>query len=97
MKNITIISILLSIFILTGCNDNNSINQKITEEKAIQIVLDQHIREDSDIEILSVVCKSNKYIIEWENDPIEEGKDSVNKETGELKMVESSRGTCQWR
>lgn len=38
------------------------------------------------------MSKSNKYIIHWEIDPIEEGTDSINKKTGKIKMIKSSRG-----
>lgn len=98
MKKIPLILFLLFfIIVITGCNSISSNDQKITEEKAKQMVLDKHSRECAELEFISVISKSNKYIIQWEIDPLEEGKDSINKETGKMKMIESSRGTCRWK
>lgn len=99
MKNIAIIFSLLVIMMLTGCNSVYSIDQKITEEKAKQTIIDERSRECcGDAEILSVTSKSNKYIIQWEIASIEEeGTDSINKETGKIKMIELSRGFCEWK
>lgn len=87
MKKITIIAFLLLVSILSGCN---SINSKITEEQAKQIVLEHHTKEIGEVEIISATTKFNKYIIEWENkENCEKGTDSVNK-NGEIKMIEAS-------
>src|SRR5699024_4873605 len=83
------------IFILTACN--NSIDKEITEEKSKEIVINCHDSDVREVDVISVVDKSEKYIIKWENDPLEEGTDSVNKTTGELKTIESSRGSCEWK
>src|SRR5699024_6776601 len=80
------------IFILTDYN--NSIDKEITEKKEKEIVINCHDSDVGEVDVISVVDKSEKYIIKWENDPLEEGTDSVNKTTGELKTIESSRGSC---
>src|SRR5699024_9340578 len=73
------------------------IDKEITEEKAKEIVINFHDSDVGEVDVISVVDKSEKYIIKWENDPLEEGTDSVNKTTGELKTIESSRGSCEWK
>jgi hypothetical protein len=98
LKKVTTIFFLLFIIILTGCNSVNSNDQKVTEEKAKQIIIDERSRACcGDVEIISVMSKFNKYIIQWEIDPIEEGTDSINKKTGKIKMIKSSRGSCKWK
>ena len=48
------------------------------------------------VEIKSIFSEDEKYIIEWEIEPIKQGKDSVHMKTGEIKAIESSHGTCRW-
>src|SRR5690625_2559797 len=74
------------IFILTACN--NSIDKEITEEKAKEIVINCHDSDVGEVDVISVVDKSEKYIIKWENDTIEEETDSVNKTTDKIKTRE---------
>ncbi len=90
----TIISVFLMCSILViGCSSD----QPVTENQAKQLVVDEHDRSGGTVDIVSISTEEDKYIIAWEIDPISEGKDSVDKETGQLKMIESSHGTCQWR
>lgn len=87
---------LLLFILLSGCNTLE--NKELTEQEAKQLVIKTHSRHPhAEIEVLSVTSKSDKYIIEWEIDPIEAGMDSVNKATGKLKVIESSRGSCKWK
>ncbi|WP_029268251.1 lipoprotein [Virgibacillus alimentarius] len=97
MKKITVIYFLLFLIILTGCNSIKSNDQNITEEKAKQIVIDERSRECcGDAEIITIISKTNKYIIQWEIDSLkEEGTDSIHKKTGKIKAIESTRGTCK--
>jgi len=97
VKHIVILFPLL-IIILTGCNNANSNDLKLTEEKAKQIVIAERSRECCNLEIVSITSKPNKYVVEWEIASIEEkGKDSIHKKTGEIKMIDLSLGTCQWK
>src|SRR5690625_5457067 len=82
------------IFILTACN--NSIEKEITEEKAKEIVINCHDSEVGEVDDISVVDKSEKYISKWENDTLEDGTDSGNKTTDEQKTIEYSRGSSEW-
>lgn len=92
----TMIFFLLCMLMLVGCNSTNENDVQITEEEAMKMVEEAHARDDKDIEILSVSSESDKFIIQWEIEPIQEGKDSVDRETGEIKAIESSTGTCKW-
>lgn len=89
--------IFLSILFVSGCSTANSNKPDITEEDAKDMVIEEHCREAGEVEIISVMNQSNKYIIKWENELIEEGIDSVHKKSGKLKMIESTRGSCEWR
>lgn len=90
-----LIMFLSSFFILSACS--NSTNIEITEEEAKEIVINCHSSDIGEIDIVSVVTKPNKFIIIWENEPLEEGVDSINKKTGKLKTIESSHGSCEWK
>lgn len=94
MRKIGLIFLSL-IFILTACT--HSTNKEITEEEAKEIVINCHAGDVGDIDIVSVVTESDKYIVKWENEPLEEGVDSINKKTGDLKTIESSHGSCEWK
>src|SRR5690625_4628441 len=83
------------IFILTACN--NSIDKEIKDEKAKKIVINCHNSDVGEVDVITIVDRSEKYIIKWENDPLEEGTDSDNKTTGEIITIESSRGSCEWK
>src|SRR5690625_483550 len=92
-----IVMFLISIFVVSGCHGTSANKSKLTEEEAKQIVMDEHQRDVGEVEIISVITKDDKFIIEWKNDPIEEGIDSINAKTGKLKSIESTRGYCEWR
>ena len=92
MKKIVLVVFVSGMISLYGC----TIDELITEEEAKQMVLDHHQRRAGVVEIKSIFLKGDKYIVEWEIEPIEKGIDSVHQETGELKMIESSHGTCKW-
>lgn len=97
MKKITIISFFLFLIILIGCNSVKSNDQKITVEEAKQIVIDERTRECcGDAEIIDITSNPDKYIIQWEIESIDEaGTDSIHKQTGKMKAIESTRGTCK--
>src|SRR5699024_6080341 len=97
LKKVTIVLSLLFLMIFTGCNNIDSNDQKITKEEATQIAIDQRLRDCcDDPEILYITSETNKYIINWEIESINEsGKDSIHKQTGRLKLIESSRGSCK--
>lgn len=85
LKKITIILVLLLSLILSGCN---SLESKITEEQAKQIVVERHASDIGEIKIISITKKFNKYVVEWENEEnCEKGIHSVNK-NGEIKLIE---------
>lgn len=97
LKKVTIVLSLLFLMIFTGCNNIDSNDQKITKEEASQIVINERSRDCcDDAEILSITSEPDKYIINWEIESINEsGKDSIHKQTGRLKLIESSRGACK--
>lgn len=97
MRHITILCFLLLIMIISGCTDSHSHAAEITENKAEEMILEEHACPHGTVEIVSVVSTPDKYIVEWEIDPIKEGKDSINKQTGKMKMIESSHGACSWK
>lgn len=97
MRKITLMCfLLLSIGVSSGCIESDATNAEITEEEAKQIVLKEHKRDDNELEFTSVESEEDKYIIQWEIEPIQKGKDSVDKKTGDLKEIESSTGPCKW-
>lgn len=91
--------ILLATIVLASCNSPYINDGKITEEEAKQIIIDEQSKECcGDAEIISIDSKSETYIIEWEISSIyERGIDSVDKNNGKIKTIESSRGACQWK
>jgi hypothetical protein len=97
LKEITFISFLLFPIILIGCNSVESNDQNITVDEAKQIVIDERSRACcGDAKITDIISKSDIYVIQWEIESIEEfGKDSIHKQTGKIKAIESSRGTCK--
>lgn len=97
MRQIILICFLLVIMIFSGCTDRHSNVAEITESKAEEMILEEYACPHGTVEIVSVESKSDKYIIEWEIDPIKEGKDSIDKQTGKMKTIESSHGTCRWK
>lgn len=97
MKNRKGICFLLCLMILAGCNSASSNVLHITEDKAREMIRERHATRHGTVDIISVEHKPDKYIIQWEVDPIREGKDSVNKTSGEVKVIESSRGSCSWK
>lgn len=95
-KAVIILNIIVLLF---GCRSIDYSDEEITEEKAKQIIIDERSRECcEDAEVLSVTSKSNTYVVYWEIPSIDEkGKDSINKKNGEIKTIESSRGSCKWK
>lgn len=96
MKRWIIVCPVLFITMVMGCSTSAD-NVDMTEEKAIDMVKEEHAREEGAVEIISVLDRDGKYLIHWEIDPIMEGMDSVDQTTGKLKQVESSVGTCEWK
>jgi len=96
MKRFTMICLVLFLMMVMGCSTSaDSIN--VTEEIAVDMVKEEHTRDEGDVEIVSVLDRDGKYLIHWEIDPIMEGMDSIDQTTGKLKHVESSVGTCEWK
>ena len=89
--------LLLCLMILAGCNSASSNVIDITEDKAREMICERHATRHGTVYIISVEHKPDKYIIKWEIASIREGKDSINKESGEVKVFESSRGSCSWK
>lgn len=92
-----LVTIFFMILFMTCIGCDKSSVEEITEADAKQIIIDERSRECcGEAEIISVVSKSDKYVIRWEIESIyEKGTDSVNKKTGELKSIELNRGACQ--
>src|SRR5699024_12757331 len=97
MKKITVIYFLLFLIILTGCNSIKSNDQNITEEKAKQIVIDERSRECcGDAEIITIITKTNKYIIQWKIDSLkEEETDRIDKKISKIKAIKTNLDKCK--
>ena len=97
MKKVITILLFSFLVILSSCGQENPANKSVTEEEAKEIVIDCHSGDVGEINIVSVVTKKDVYVVKWENEPLKEGVDSVDKKTGKLKMIESSHGSCEWK
>lgn len=97
LKKISII--LLAMLMLVGCQNNQFAGEELTKEEAKQIIIAEHSKECcGEAEILSIDSTDETYVIEWQISSIYEfGTDSVNKKTGKLKTIQSSRGACEWK
>lgn len=97
MKRNAIILCMLFIIVLSGCTNTQSNAEVLSEAEARQMIKDEHVSNHGDVEIVSVCEQSDKYVIKWRIQSIAFGKDSIIKDTGKIKMVESSRGSCSWK
>ncbi|MBP3951637.1 hypothetical protein [Bacillus suaedae] len=81
MKKINLIILfILSLYILTGCQNANP---NITVEEAETIVVEKHTVDIGEVEIVSISHKRGKYIVEWENtDNCENGVDHIDDQSG---------------
>jgi uncharacterized membrane protein YkoI len=87
-KNWFIISVVFSLCITTGCQNSSP---KITAEEAEEIVIKNHTRDIGEVEIISLIHKRGKYILEWENsDNCEDGTDQIDDQSGEFIKGETS-------
>ncbi|MDF2556325.1 MAG: hypothetical protein K0R71_153 [Bacillales bacterium] len=78
--------ILFSFITLIGCS---KIEDTLSEEKAKQLVIEEHTKHIGTPSILYIEVKNNAYYVEWENrENKESGTDKVTK-NGEVIMVEA--------
>lgn len=94
-----IIVMLLVLTMLIGCSNTPSTHEEITEEKAKQMIIEEHFKDCcSEPEIVSIDSTEETYVIEWQIPSIYEfGTDSVHKKTGKIRTIQSSRGACEWK
>jgi hypothetical protein len=60
-------------------------------EVATDSISEHHTNNIREVEIISVTYKNSNYIIEWENkENCEKGRDEVDDQNGDIKMVEAT-------
>ncbi|WKA59229.1 hypothetical protein QWY16_03485 [Planococcus shenhongbingii] len=79
---------LVLLFIMGGCTNAKP---QITEEQAIQTVIDFHSHQIGKMEIQEVTHANHQYFIEWTNEEnCESGKAWVDDQTGEIERSEQT-------